>query len=208
MSDEFSKLTQEGRTVIEYVTKFNELSRYAPYLIDTQEKKNEKFIKGLNHYLSKSLIPFDAEPFDKVLDLALKYEEKEKQFKEGKAKVGETSRGSHFQQRDRNRYRPYDQRHRGQQFQRPQQQGIQGNFRPQGNFQPQGHYYQRQVGSRPQGYQGQRQQVPQLGYRPPVSQLEGPPPIRPVAPQPINKKCFGCQQLGHVIKDCPQRQQA
>ena len=55
LSDEFSKLTQGGRTVIEYVTKFNELSHYAPYLIDTQEKKNEKFIKGLNHYLSKSL---------------------------------------------------------------------------------------------------------------------------------------------------------
>ncbi|XP_028116982.1 uncharacterized protein LOC114314724 [Camellia sinensis] len=62
LSDEFLKLTQEGRTVIEYVTKFNELSRFAPYLVDTQEKKNEKFIKGLNHYLSKSLIPFDAEP--------------------------------------------------------------------------------------------------------------------------------------------------
>ncbi|XP_028075862.1 uncharacterized protein LOC114278075 [Camellia sinensis] len=113
LSDEFSKLTQEGRTVIEYVTKFNELSRYAPYLIDTQEKKNEKFIKGLNHYLSKSLIPFDAELFDRVFDLALKYEEKKKQFKEGNAKAGETSRGSHFQQRDGNRYRPYDQRHRG-----------------------------------------------------------------------------------------------
>ena len=38
--------------------------------------------------------------------------------------------------------------------------------------------------------------------------IPGPPPIRPVAPQPINRKCFGWQQLGHVIKDCPQRQQA
>ncbi|XP_028105427.1 uncharacterized protein LOC114304472 [Camellia sinensis] len=106
LSDEFLKLTQEGRTMIEYVTKFNELSRYAPYLVDTQEKKNEKFIKGLNHYLSKSRIPFDVEPFDRVLDLALKYEENEKQFKKWKARVGETSRGSHY---------------RGQQFQRPQQ---------------------------------------------------------------------------------------
>ena len=90
--------------MIEYVTKFNELSRYAPYLVDTQEKKNEKFIKGLNHNLSKSLIPFDAEPFDRVLDLALKYDDNENQFKKGKAKVGETSKGSHFQQRDGNKY--------------------------------------------------------------------------------------------------------
>ena len=36
LSDEFSKLTQEGKIVIEYVTKFNELSRYAPYLVDMQ----------------------------------------------------------------------------------------------------------------------------------------------------------------------------
>ncbi|XP_028057292.1 uncharacterized protein LOC114261251 [Camellia sinensis] len=208
------ELTQEGRTVIEYVTKFNELSHYALYLVDIQEKKNEKFIKRLNHYLSKCLIPFDAEPFDKVLDLALKYEENEKQFKEGKSKVGEISRESHFQQRDGNRYQPYDQKHKGQQFQRPQQQGSQGNFRPhgnfrpRGNFQPHGHYYQRQGGLRPKGYQAQQQQVPQLGYHPPIPQLKGPPPIRAVAPQPINRKCFGCQQLGYVIKDCPQRQQA
>ncbi|XP_028065427.1 uncharacterized protein LOC114268450 [Camellia sinensis] len=51
-----------------------------------EDKKNEKFIKGLNHYLSKSLIPFDAEPFDRVLDLALKCEENEKRYKEGKTR--------------------------------------------------------------------------------------------------------------------------
>ncbi|KAF5176543.1 hypothetical protein FRX31_033869 [Thalictrum thalictroides] len=65
-------------TLMEYVTKFNELSRFAPYLIDTPQKKNDKFIRGLNHYLSKSVLPFDNESFDRVLDLALKFENKEK----------------------------------------------------------------------------------------------------------------------------------
>ena len=57
--------------------KFNELSQYAPHLIDMEEKKNEKFIDGLGHHLSKVVLPTESEPFNKVVDLALKFEWKE-----------------------------------------------------------------------------------------------------------------------------------
>jgi hypothetical protein len=35
--------------VNEYVTKFTQLSRYAPYEVDTDEKKQECFLNGLNN---------------------------------------------------------------------------------------------------------------------------------------------------------------
>ena len=60
--------------------KFNELSQYAPHMIDTEEKKNEKFIDGLGHHLSKAVLPAKSEPFNKVVDLALKFERKEEKF--------------------------------------------------------------------------------------------------------------------------------
>jgi hypothetical protein len=35
-------------SVNEYVTKFTQLSRYAPHEVDTDEKKQECFLNGLN----------------------------------------------------------------------------------------------------------------------------------------------------------------
>ena len=54
LAREFQDLTQGIMTVWEYVKKFNELSEYASHLIDTEEK-NEKFIDGLGHHLSKAV---------------------------------------------------------------------------------------------------------------------------------------------------------
>jgi hypothetical protein len=41
--------------VNEYITKFTQLSRYAPSEVDTDEKKQECFINGLNGALAYSL---------------------------------------------------------------------------------------------------------------------------------------------------------
>ena len=82
-------------TVWEYVKKFNELSQYAPRLIDTEVKKNEKFIDGLRHHLSKPVLPAESEPLNKVVDLALKFKRKEQTFqveKSARAKTVENYR--------------------------------------------------------------------------------------------------------------------
>ena len=101
LAREFQDLTQGSLTVAQYVKKFNELSRYAPYLIDTEEKKNEKFIDGLGHHISKLVTVSDREPFSRVVDLALKFERKEQKFQteraSQKAKVSETSRDTRSQ---------------------------------------------------------------------------------------------------------------
>lgn len=52
---EFRVLTQGGTKMVEYLSQFNKLSRYAPADIDTEEKKIEKFLDGMHPYLKMLL---------------------------------------------------------------------------------------------------------------------------------------------------------
>jgi hypothetical protein len=47
----------------EYVTRFTQLSRYAPNDVDTDEKKQECFLNGLNDGLAYDLEARDFENF-------------------------------------------------------------------------------------------------------------------------------------------------
>jgi hypothetical protein len=58
-------------SVIEYVTKFTQLSRYAPHEIDTDEKKQECFLNGLNDGLAYALEARDFENFQEMVNDAL-----------------------------------------------------------------------------------------------------------------------------------------
>jgi hypothetical protein len=57
--------------VNEYVTKFTELSRYAPHEVDTNEKKQECFLNGLNDELSYALEARDFENFQGMVNKSL-----------------------------------------------------------------------------------------------------------------------------------------
>jgi hypothetical protein len=57
--EEFQELTQGGRFVSEYVHKFIELARYAPYDVSTQAKKIARFLKGLRPELKTILASQD-----------------------------------------------------------------------------------------------------------------------------------------------------
>jgi hypothetical protein len=48
---EFSNLNQGSMTVNEYLNQFIQLSRYAIDDIITDEKKQDMFLKGLNHVI-------------------------------------------------------------------------------------------------------------------------------------------------------------
>jgi hypothetical protein len=50
-------------SVNEYVTKFTQLSCYAPHEVDTDEKKQECFLNGLNDGLAYALETQDFENF-------------------------------------------------------------------------------------------------------------------------------------------------
>jgi hypothetical protein len=57
--------------VNEYVTKFTQLSRYALHEVDTDEKKQDCFLNGLNDGLSYALEAQDFENFQGMLNKAL-----------------------------------------------------------------------------------------------------------------------------------------
>jgi hypothetical protein len=44
---EFLSLTQGGMSVSEFLDRFTQLSLYAPEEVDTYEKRQERFLKGL-----------------------------------------------------------------------------------------------------------------------------------------------------------------
>src|SRR5438045_7448765 len=67
-------LKQGSRTVQEYVQKFNELARYAPGHVDTDEKKRECFLEGMTPKL-RSRLGHRFEDFNQLLDDALAIEE-------------------------------------------------------------------------------------------------------------------------------------
>jgi hypothetical protein len=52
---EFEDLKQGSMTVSEYVTRFTKLSRYAPGNVDTDKKKQDGFLNGLNDGLAYAL---------------------------------------------------------------------------------------------------------------------------------------------------------
>jgi hypothetical protein len=58
-------------TVNEYVTKFTQLSRYAPNEVDTDEKKKDYFLNGLNDGLDYALEAQDFENFKGMVNKTL-----------------------------------------------------------------------------------------------------------------------------------------
>jgi hypothetical protein len=58
-------------SVNEYVTKFTQLSHYAPHEVDTDEKKQECFLNGLNDGLAYALEARDFENIQGMVNKAL-----------------------------------------------------------------------------------------------------------------------------------------
>jgi hypothetical protein len=58
-------------SVNEYVTKFTQLSHYAPHKVDTDEKKQECFLNGLNDELAYAFEAKDFENFQGMVNKTL-----------------------------------------------------------------------------------------------------------------------------------------
>jgi PHD/YefM family antitoxin component YafN of YafNO toxin-antitoxin module len=68
---EFKDLKQGSMSVSEYVTRFTQLSRYALDNMDTNEKKQDWFLNGLNDGLAYALEASDFVNFQDMVDKAL-----------------------------------------------------------------------------------------------------------------------------------------
>ncbi|XP_052171591.1 uncharacterized protein LOC127787569 [Diospyros lotus] len=64
---EFLMLKQGSLTLIEYERKFDELSRFAPALVDTEQKKARRFEQGLRDDLRQAVVTFELGTYHEVL---------------------------------------------------------------------------------------------------------------------------------------------
>lgn len=72
--DEFVKLTQGTKSITEYLHAFNNLSRYAPELVDTEKKKIESFKRGLHPKMAKYVGTSSCTTFNDFVDECLTQE--------------------------------------------------------------------------------------------------------------------------------------
>jgi predicted PolB exonuclease-like 3'-5' exonuclease len=73
--NEFLALTQGNRTVLQYAQAFNDLCQYAGYNVDTDEKKRDRFRRGLNTKLRDCLNTFRANSYNEIVNMAISQED-------------------------------------------------------------------------------------------------------------------------------------
>jgi hypothetical protein len=92
---EFTDMKQGGMTVNEYLNPVIQLSRYAPDDINTNEKKYDMFLNGLNDDIQFQLLHTDYADFQHMGDKAIVIENKIKEMeKDGKRKVSFSGQSS------------------------------------------------------------------------------------------------------------------
>ena len=69
--NEFLALNQGTHTVLQYAQAFNNLCQYAGYHADSDEKKRDRFHRGLNTKLLERLNTVWADSFNELFNLAI-----------------------------------------------------------------------------------------------------------------------------------------
>jgi hypothetical protein len=73
--NKFLALNQGTRTVLQYAQAFNDLCQYADYHADSDEKKIDRFRRGLNTMLRERLNTVRADSFNELVNLAISQED-------------------------------------------------------------------------------------------------------------------------------------
>jgi hypothetical protein len=73
--NEFLALTQGNRTVLQYAQDFNDLCQYVGYHADTDEKKRDRFRRGLNTKLRDRLNTVRANNYNELVNMAISQED-------------------------------------------------------------------------------------------------------------------------------------
>jgi hypothetical protein len=181
---ELLSLRQGSLSVTEYLDKFTHLSRYAPDEVNTDPKRQERFLGGLIGPLNYQLQSHTFPDFQTLVNKAIGLESKRKELGERKRKFqshGQSS--SNTRPRFSSQQSLIQQRPGGQSGRYPQNMQLQRSFQLQ-RF----------------NLQTSRAPTPQQGR----SNNGSGAPIRNTTPvQPI--ECFKCGELGHYANNCPKR---
>ncbi|KAI8530329.1 hypothetical protein RHMOL_Rhmol11G0048800 [Rhododendron molle] len=70
LSDEFEKLEKGNMTMLDYALKFQSLSRFAPELVATEERKHRWFERGLHNTVKKFVMAQRKGKFSEVVECA------------------------------------------------------------------------------------------------------------------------------------------
>jgi hypothetical protein len=73
--NEFLALTQGNRTVLQYAQAFNDLCQYVGYHADTDEKKRDRFRRGLSTKLRDRLNTVRANSYNELVNMAISQED-------------------------------------------------------------------------------------------------------------------------------------
>jgi hypothetical protein len=181
---EFLALKQGNMSVNEYLDKFTQLSLYAPDEINTNPKRQERFLDGLIGPLNYQLQSHTFPDFATLLNKAIVLENKRKE-------LGEQKRKFQSQGQSSSNTRP-----RYSFLQNPQfRSGGQSGKYPQ-NMQLQ-HSFQQ-----PQCFNPQTPRTPNFQQNRPAHTPGA--PVRSTTPVQPNG-CFKCDELGHYANNCPKR---
>ena len=123
--EEFEKLLQKGMTVAQYEAQFTELSRHAEYMVDTDEKKVSRFLRGLRPNIQSQLIMLMLTDYGDAVNRALLVErsldERQRMYERSDSKRtsdrAQGSGGSFFKKQKGHQAAPQKMQKKGQSFQ-------------------------------------------------------------------------------------------
>jgi hypothetical protein len=92
--EEFLALKQGPMSVSEYRDRFLQLSRYAPKDVNTDAKRQYRFLRGLVDPLHYQLMNHIFPTFQHLIDRAIMIEKKRKEMDDHKRKIGGPQSGS------------------------------------------------------------------------------------------------------------------
>nr|AAO19383.1 putative polyprotein [Oryza sativa Japonica Group]ABF98353.1 retrotransposon protein, putative, Ty3-gypsy subclass [Oryza sativa Japonica Group] len=172
---EFRSLNQGSRSVTEYLHEFNRLARYALEDVRTDEERQERFLEGLNDELSYPLMTGDYPDFQKLVDKAIRQEDKYNRMEQKKRRIAQFKTQQGNNQRLRLTLGP----------QSMPQGGSSSVVRPQRQF------FNNHAGN------NIRNQAP----RPVAASTQQQPAKREQGSKPV--VCFNCGDPGHYADKCP-----
>nr|ABA92247.2 retrotransposon protein, putative, Ty3-gypsy subclass [Oryza sativa Japonica Group] len=172
---ECRSLTQGSRSVTEYLHEFNRLARYAPEDVRNDEERQEKFLEGLNDELSYPLMTGDYPDFQKLVDKAIRQEDKYNRMEQKKRRIAHFKAQQGSNQKPRLTLGP----------QSMPQGGSSSVVRPQRQF------FNNNAGN------NIRNQAP----RPVAAPTQQQPAKREQGSKPV--VCFNCGDPGHYADKCP-----
>jgi hypothetical protein len=187
--EEFLALKQGSSSVGEYRDRFLQLSRYALEDVNTDAKRQYRFLRGLVDPLQYQLMNHIFLIFQHLIDRAIMTERKRKEMEDCKRKISGPQPGSINRPRfSGNQPHQFRQNHRP-----PQQQQFQRQY-------PQ-HQYQNCQNNQLGGgqFQRQNQQAPRL---PALATQQN---NQAAQAQDGIRACFHCGEQGHWVMQCPKK---